>query len=140
MDQQKKPTPARATILSSALSFVRFTERMTDGVVLISVFTHVIHCNGSFRRTLGRSPRQLKGQPIVNYMTADSRRDFESRWSQRVRGADEPYAITWVHADGSNVRTVATPLPLFDQTGAFEGSVAIVSDRTERVRTLYEIY
>jgi PAS domain S-box-containing protein/putative nucleotidyltransferase with HDIG domain len=134
MDQQRAPMPPRPTVSASALSFARFAERMTDGVVLISAFTHVIYCNAAFRRTLGLSPKQLKGQPIAKYMTADSRRDFETRWSERIRGADDRYEITWVRTDGSHVHTRVTPLPLFDQAGAFEGSVAVISDRTERDR------
>jgi len=112
---------------------------MTDGVVLISAFTHVIYCNAAFRQTLRLLPKQLKGQPITKFMTADSRGDFEARWSQRMRGADDRYEITWVRADGSNVHTVVTPLPLFDQAGGFEGSVAIISDRTERDRVDTEL-
>lgn len=132
MDQHRKAT--RPTATSPSFSFARFAGRMTDGAVLISASTLVIYCNAAFGGMLGVSPKELKGQPISKYMTAASRGDFEARWSQRVRGADDRYEITWVRPDGSNVRTKVTPLPLFNAAGVFEGSVAVISDRTEHDR------
>lgn len=132
-------SPPTSPISLATLSFARLAERVDNGVALISSSACVRYCNPAFARLVGRNVGALRGQLITQLMTDTSRLEFEHRMEERRRGDDSAYEITWTRPDGEVVHTYVTPWPLFDDSGEFEGSFAIIYDRTDHDRAATEL-
>ncbi len=57
---------------------------------------------------------------------------MQEQMKQRHEGKHQSYEIAFRRKDGVNVPTIISPSPLFDKKGNFEGSIAVLTDITER--------
>lgn len=134
MDLRAAPALARlpAALGPGAQPFAHVAERMSDGMVVIGPEGLVNYCNPALARLLGRTPAQVIGRPLTDFLSDEGAREFHSRQPGRRRGLVDSYVLGLRHADGHFIERLASPTPLFGEDGRFEGSVGIVSIATGR--------
>lgn len=108
--------------------------RMKHGVVILDHGACVRFCNRAFLRMLGCGDADVTGRPVVELLHADSREAFLARWQERRHGATQSYTMQWRRADGQSVVARVEPLPLFSDSGEFDGSLALVEDVSDQRR------
>lgn len=105
--------------------------RMTDGVVILDAAAKVRFCNAAFSRLLGVPESTIAGRPIVHFVDEASRPEFLANWQHRRLGNQDAYSVTWRAPEGHAAATHVSPMPLYDQIGQFDGSLAIVVAATQ---------
>ena len=121
------------------LPLALLAARMTDGVVVLDARGRLRFCNAAFQHMLGRPDGELSGRPVTDLLEPLSRAAFLGHWQDRHRGVAEPYMARWLCVDGSVVATRIQPLALFGPGGAFNGSLAVVTDASEQQRVDAEL-
>jgi PAS domain S-box-containing protein/putative nucleotidyltransferase with HDIG domain len=105
--------------------------RMTDGVVILDAGANVRFCNAAFSRLVGVAVSAIVGRPIVQFIDEASRPEFATNWQHRRHGSQDAYLLTWRTHDGHVAATHVSPMPMYDERGRFDGSLAIVVGATQ---------
>jgi PAS domain S-box-containing protein/putative nucleotidyltransferase with HDIG domain len=118
--------------LSSDIPVALLAGRMTDGVMIVDPRLRLRYCNSAFAELIGRNVEQLTGTCLDNLLQEPDLTLFHHQWDTRRSGSSKAYELTWTRPDGGRVTTEVRPVPLFDSTGAFDGSLSVVANVTER--------
>jgi PAS domain S-box-containing protein len=108
--------------------------RMKHGVVILDRTGCIRFCNRALLRLFGCSDTDVTGRPLVDLLPAESRAPFLARWQDRRAGATQSYTLQWQRGDGEAVVARVEPLPLFSDSGDFDGSLALIEDASEQRR------
>ncbi len=125
---------AERSLQASETRYRRLVELSHDGVWTVDPDGTFVAVNDQAARMLGRSPSELIGRRIFDFMPAEEARDARAAMVRRAAGATEQFERALLHADGSTVWCDASATPILDEHGVYRGSFAVVSDVTERRR------
>ena len=149
----KTLVPALATILLGAFLFTRITrpivrrvaesqqlyqdlvETMHDGLGIQDEHGLLQYVNDQYCNILERRREELIGSPTEQFMTPESKAQFEQEMVHRRSGTSSSYEVAFTLPDGSEVATLVSPQPILDARGVFQGSFATIS----RIAHLKEI-
>jgi PAS domain S-box-containing protein len=84
---------------------------------------------------LGYSCEEIIGRPAIEWLDEANRKIFNEQFMRRRQGEHEPYEIAGIRKDGSTVLVRVSPKAIFDETGHFRGSFAVLTDITEMKKT-----
>ncbi len=124
------------------MSVRRYRDLLTDmseGIGLISLDERFIFVNESFAKIVGFSRDELIGADSTSVIHPDDVGKIRAETEIRKQGTSSAYQVRMVRKDGDirNVRISA--IPSRDDEGNIEGTVAIITDITERVRAEREV-
>ena len=127
-------------VAASEARLSQIIRAASEGIMLLDADRRVVHANPAALATLGATEPDLLGEPFDRFVTADGAEDL---WNAATERADRPastpgagYEICGRRADGSEF-----PLEISLRavgSGAEEGYVLILRDRTQRVRAEQE--
>ncbi len=106
-------------------------ESMNDGLSVIDAEGRFAYVNRRFGEMIGRPPEDLIGQPLQNYLDVSNQAILAQQIPRRQEGKGSVYELSWTR-DGGPIPTLMSGRPLFDERGNFTGSLAVVTDITER--------
>ncbi|SMF41735.1 MASE3 domain-containing protein [Desulfovibrio gilichinskyi] len=107
-------------------------ERMNEGVLGCDYNSMITLVNQSLCDMLGYSRQELVGNNIFNYLDSEQSRIFQEQLLLRRQATIDSYELTWTNRGGGKYVTILNPSYLFDKAGKFSGSIAVVTDITER--------
>ncbi len=107
-------------------------ETMNDGLTVLDENDQWTYVNDKFCHMLGCFSGELVGHSVFEFLDESNRRILEEQLSKRRKGEYTSYEIELARKDGTNIPTIVSPKPIFDPEGRFKGSLAIVTDITER--------
>lgn len=85
------------------------------------------------REMLGYKSEEMIGKPAVSFFTKEDREIFKQQMVERRKGGSRgSYEIAWMRKNGKKLYTIITPSPILNEKGAFNGSVAVFTDITNR--------
>ncbi len=123
--------PAGVPTVSGLVPYDWVMDSLIDGVIIDDPRGRIVYANRAFANMLGVPRSELIGQRWVQYMeNPDEDLVFEKVALRRL-GESERYEINWRRADGTLLQTLVSAAPFRDKSGAFSGSVAVVTDITE---------
>lgn len=82
---------------------------------------------------------KLIGRNVSLILDKENEKILRSQWSLRKKGGAEPYEITLTRKDGKKVDALVAPRPVFDEKGAFNGSIGIFTDISKLKQTEREL-
>jgi PAS domain S-box-containing protein len=106
-------------------------ETAAEGVALLDAEGYVVFANQKLADLLGRPVEELPGLSLVELMDEHSRAAADPRWFRRRH---EQREFAFVLSSGGLVHTAVSANPIFDRDGAYSGSLAMITDVTERRR------
>ena len=119
-----------------SLDTAELCQRMVDGMQQGAGFQdengRITYVNRRLGQMLGYPVDELLGRSVSDLIAKSDRESFSSQMARRRRGDNEPYEIWFERRDGSKLRSLLTPQPIYDDRGQFRGSFAIITDITER--------
>jgi two-component system CheB/CheR fusion protein len=80
----------------------------------------------------GLSHEELLGRRVTDIVDPAERETVQRHWQARRAGGSDPYEIGWRRPDGGFRHALISPCPRFDEAGNFIGSIAVVTDITNR--------
>ena len=121
-------------------------ETARDGVWVVDLKGRAIFVNRRMAQTLGLSPRDMIGQPLIDFVVDRDRPRVEDVLAQRREGPREDPYIRFRHGDGSKISTTLTARPIRDERGEAIGILVVVLDvsesrrlEAERMKALVEL-
>lgn len=81
---------------------------------------------------LGYKREELIGKSINLLLDKTDQTNFAKRMEERRRGGSRSYELNWTRKDGTQVNTMVSPSPILDENGKYAGSVAVITDITDR--------
>jgi PAS domain S-box-containing protein len=109
-------------------------ESVPDGVCVTDGGDRITYANPALGRMLGVEPGELVGRAPVDFVAERSRTTVAEALVRRRQGVTERYDVTLVGPGGHELVAEVSATPLFDSSGGYEGSIAIMVDSTERRR------
>lgn len=127
-------------VAASEARLSQIIRAASEGIVLLDANRRIVHCNPAALETLGASEPDLLGESFERFMTTGGPEALWTATAERAEGAESTpaggYEICGRRADGSefplevSLRSVGS--------GALEGYVLILRDRSQRVRAEQE--
>jgi diguanylate cyclase (GGDEF)-like protein/PAS domain S-box-containing protein len=104
-------------------------ETSQEGIVVVDVDGNVSLANERFASLLGRDVAGLVGKPVARLLPPGV---HEQRLASRRWGAKDRYEVSFTAADGVARHLLISANPLYDEAGAYLGSLAMCADITDR--------
>lgn len=109
-------------------------QMMIEGLAKVDgdyIFTYV---NDALCTMLGYSRDELLGHSILEFIHEDFLSLMHEQIARRRKGEFGKYETAWKAKDGRKVYTLISPRPILNERGEFTGSIAVLTDITERIR------
>lgn len=141
--------PALAAVILGALAFARITrpiihriaesqqryqdliETMQNGLAIQDEDGVLVYVNDQCCQITGRSRDELIGKQTSVFLAQESRSLFAEQMKHHREGEASNYELTFNRPDGSQVTTLVSPQPIFDDKHNFRGSFATVTEITQ---------
>lgn len=130
--EKKSEERMRQALHESDNRYRQLIENISEGIVIQDKNHIITHANDKFLRMLGYSQHEVMGHPITSllgegWLRRDGRQGPKSE-KDRWRSVE----MAWNRKDGQRVFTILSPKPIYDKKGQFSGSVAVLTDITDR--------
>ncbi len=109
-------------------------ETAAEGIWLIDAAGLTTFVNPQMAALLGLEPDDMVGREVFRFMDESAREEAERNIARRRRGITEQHEFRLRHKDGHDVWTSMSTNPQFDESGAYTGALAMVTDITDRKR------
>lgn len=130
---------AEGALKASEDRYRGLVERLHEGIAAVDARGCFSFVNPRVQEMLGCGPEALLGRPATDLMDADSVKRFREGLARRVEGRHDGYELRVRRADGAWIEVFISATPMVDADGAFQGSMALIQDITERKRAEAEI-
>jgi PAS domain S-box-containing protein len=109
---------------------------MNDGLGMMDEHGRWTYVNDRLCEMLGCQREEMIGSPVTIFLRERANRQiYHEQMEQRKQGLASPYEIAGTRKDGQELLVLVSPKPIFDQTGQFKGSFAVITDITELKKT-----
>jgi len=107
-------------------------ENMAEGVCLLDKNMVPIYVNRKFCEITGFPKDEILGKYPLQFGKGKTRKIFKGELEKRLKGQSSRYTVKIRKKGGGEVFLLVSGVPYFDKKGKFTGTIAIVSDITER--------
>ncbi|MEP6572291.1 MAG: PAS domain S-box protein [Gemmatimonadota bacterium] len=133
----KSQTPVLLSKAQEALRlseerYRRIVETANEGIWALDENGHTTFVNGQMARMLGYSVEAMLGLPMRELVGAEDRERMELMVEKGRRGITVGGDSALLRKDGSNLWVRISTVPIADSTGAYVGSLSMVTDRTQQ--------
>src|SRR4030042_1010900 len=140
MRKKKIPATAQATsaerarraLPESEERFRQLLENINEGIVIQNKKNIIPYANRKFLRMIGYRQDEVIGRPITALLGKGWRRKDRGGEDGAEKERWKSTEIAWNRKDGKTVFTILSPQPIYDKKGQFSGSIAVLTDITDR--------
>jgi PAS domain S-box-containing protein len=125
----------RDVLRESENRFRMIVETAEEGIWQVDRDWKTTYVNRRMERMLGCEPGSMLGLHIHDFMDDEGRRTVSEYISRREQGIRETHDFRFVRRDGSMLHVLVSANPLIDAQGEVVGSLAMVTDITNRKQT-----
>jgi two-component system sensor histidine kinase UhpB len=119
--------------------FQKLLENINEGIIVQDKKSIVTYANDRFLQMIGYRQDEVIGRPITALLGKG--------WLRKDRGDEagvekarwKSTEIAWKRKDGKMVFTILSPKPIYDKKGRFSGSVAVLTDISDRRKVEIEL-
>jgi len=119
-------------LVESDQRYHQMLETAQEGVWLRDENARTTFVNRRMTEMLGYTAEEMMGRPVYDFMDADARAEAERRFARRQKGQSQQHDVRYKHKDGSDVWTIVSASPIYNDDGAFAGVFGMITDITER--------
>ena len=127
-----KRVAARKALADSESKLRTILETAIEGFWMIDTNQITTWSNPQLSVILKRSPEEIVGKSIFEFVDEDNREIFETEIEKRKKGHVGSYEVALQRSDGVNVPCLFNATPFSDDTGIPRGAFAFVTDITAR--------
>jgi diguanylate cyclase (GGDEF)-like protein/PAS domain S-box-containing protein len=125
---------AAQALRSSEERYRRIVETAFEGVWIIDSGNKTTFVNRRMADMLGYAPEEILGKPVLTFMDPDAQAAFVANRDSRQQAYQAEHEFRFRRADGSELWVLLEASPDRDAAGNYVGSLAMVTDVTERRR------
>jgi diguanylate cyclase (GGDEF)-like protein/PAS domain S-box-containing protein len=121
-----------AALAESEAAYRRIVDLAAEGIWVLDADQVVTFVNEHMAELLGLTVTELIGRSLFEFMDDEGRALAAARVQRRRAGITEAGDFKLIRGDGTPVWTSLNAAPILDDDGVYQGSIALVSDVTER--------
>ena len=125
---------AALALRASEERYRQIVETAFEGVWIIDNSNRTTFVNRRMADMLGYAPEEMLGKPVLTFMDADAQAVFAVNGDQRQSAHQPEHEFRFRRKDGSELWVLLEASPDRDEAGNYVGSLAMVTDVTERRR------
>jgi len=125
---------AEEALRASEARYRQIVETAFEGVWIIDRNNETTFVNQPMADMLGYLPGEMLGKPVLTFMDADAQASFVANRDGRQKAHQPTHEFRFRRKDGSELWVLLESSPDLDATGNYRGSLAMVTDVTERRR------
>ncbi|MCI0487429.1 MAG: response regulator [Blastocatellia bacterium] len=110
----------------------RIIETAEEGVWITGADNETTFVNRKMAEMLGYSVEEVLGRPIFEFMDEEWRKVAEMNLEERRKGVGGRFDFKYRRKDGTDLWTIRSTTPMFDDRGKYIGVLAMITDITER--------
>ncbi|MEO5930249.1 MAG: PAS domain S-box protein [Candidatus Kapaibacterium sp.] len=107
-------------------------ETANEGIWLIDPKARVSFANARMAEMLGYPVAEIIGCSIYDFIDPEWQAIGREHYAKRLTGVQEQYDFQFIRHDGSHLWVIISAGPIYDSKGALTGSLAMITDITER--------
>ena len=108
-------------------------ETMSEGLMEVDQNLRLVYFNESFARILGYTIDNFPAtDSLLDLLNDANQQIMRNNWKRRMQGQETSYEVAWQKRDGSQAFTLVSGKPRWDRQGNFTGSIALITNITER--------
>lgn len=130
---------AEAALKASEDRYRGLVDRLHEGIAVVDTRGCFTFVNPRVQELLGCGLEVLLGRPATDWMDTESQTRFRAGLARRVEGRHDGYELRVRRSDGTWIDVFISAAPLLDPSGAFQGSMALIQDISDRKRAEAEI-
>ncbi len=111
---------------------------MSEGMGLTDTKGKIIFANNALCELSGYSREELYSKPFTVLLADENKAKMKYLFEKRMRGqldGQHRYRVELVCASGTRKPVEIAPRPIVDEQGQFKGSVAVITDVSEQIKT-----
>jgi len=112
----------------------QLVELAEEGIWAIDAENNTMYLNPRMAEMLQYTVDEMQGLPILSFMDDAGKMIFAQNMEGHRRGIAEVLPFEFITKGGSRIYATISASPLTDEKGAYKGSIAVISDITERKR------
>src|SRR6202165_3543663 len=125
---------AEEALRASEERYRKIVETAFEGVWLIDSSNRTTFLNHRMAEMLGYAPEEMLGKPVLDFMDPDAQAAFAANRDERQQARQPEHEFRFRRKDGSELWVLLESSPDLDVAGNYRGSLAMVTDVTERRR------
>ena len=125
---------AEEAVRASEARYRQIVETAFEGVWVIDSNNRTTFVNRHMSDMLGYAPEDMLGKPVLTFMDADAQAAFAANRDGRQRAHQPTHEFRFRRKDGSELWVLLESSPDVDADGNYQGSLAMVTDVTDRRR------
>jgi PAS domain S-box-containing protein len=123
---------AEAALEESEKKYRTIVETAQEGIWVIDAAAKTIFVNQRLADKLGCSITEMLGRPVSDFIEDEDLSEFEQYLWRLSRGLPQIGDRRFRLPDGSNLWTITSAQPLFDESSRYVGAFAMLTDITAR--------
>ncbi len=123
---------SEAALRDSEERYRRIVEIAEEGIWTIDAQANTTFVNPKMARMLGYEVEEMWMRPLDDFMDEEGRTIAQANISRRKQGIAEQHEFKFLRKDGSELWTSLSASPIIDSAGAYAGSLAMITDITQR--------
>jgi PAS domain S-box-containing protein len=120
------------TLRESEQRFRGIVETANEGVLIINAEVGVAYVNERFAAMLGYTREEALGRTLFDFIDPELHAVVEQNLARRRQGVREQFEFRFRRKDGQPLWGIVGATPLYDASGAFGGSLTVITDISER--------
>jgi PAS domain S-box-containing protein len=110
-------------------------ESMSEGLAVFDIDFKITYVNDSLCHMLGYEADQLTTLTLASFLDESGLEIFYDQMARRRGQGGAPYEMQWRTRSGRKIPALVAPQPLFDPSGNFIGSFAVLTDISRQKHT-----
>lgn len=125
---------AEEAVHASEQRYRQIVETAFEGVWLIDSNNRTTFVNHRMADMLGYTAEEMVGKPVLDFMDADAQATFAANRDSRRLPHQAEHEFRFMRKDGAELWVLLESSPDLDSAGKYRGSLAMVTDITQRRR------
>jgi PAS domain S-box-containing protein len=117
----------------------QLVETMNEGMGVMDENARITFINESFCKILDYRKDEMIGRSVFDFIDRADHAVLKAQIKRREKGESGGYEIPWLRRNGQKIYTVVSPRSIFNESGQFKGSFAVLTDITERKKAEEEL-
>lgn len=104
-----------------------------EGIWTLDAQGRINYVNQRMAQMLGYGVKDLLDCLVFDFMDGETRREAQQSLERLKQGAKEQYDFQLRRQDGSALWTIVSTSPIANETGEFQGAIAMITDVSDRI-------
>jgi PAS domain S-box-containing protein len=126
---------AMTKLTQSEERFRIIVETAQEAIIMLDGKADIIYANPRAGTLFGYGIAELEGQPIESLLDPEDKPQLEQKLKRRRQGHSDQYELRFRHKNGRRIWTMLNASPLRGPDGSVIGSIGMITDISDRVRT-----